>query len=160
MVTLVLIDIANKHRPKYKKYPYKAMEKGKDDAFSRVLMDVIYTEDIRKYIHSIICKLHHMKFEKLRDTLLDDTGYLAEYQNIATKKLDIWKYYPNFSDTREWVRIILSRIHDKFIYLDKPFRIMKDAIRVVIGLSSTRLMPTIDLKLYILFHTERNRYTH
>lgn len=37
----------------------------------------------------------------------------------------------------EWVRYILSRVHDEFIWLDKPYKITKNAIQVVTCLKAS-----------------------
>lgn len=46
-------------------------------------------------------------------------------------------------DEHEWVQYVLSRMHDEFMWLNKSFKITKNAIRVVIGLCSTSDLPTL-----------------
>lgn len=75
----------------------------------------------------------HLKLAEFREKVLtrDDSKLKPEYANL-TEKLDVW------------VKYVLSRIHDKFMWLDMPHMINKEAIRVVTGLSSTG--PVLTLK--------------
>lgn len=51
------------------------MEVDKDGAFSSVSIDVVYIEDVRKYIHEPITEINHTKFEELRKTLFTSNQY-------------------------------------------------------------------------------------
>jgi len=51
-------------------------------------------------------------------------------------------WFPTF-DEDEWVQYILSQIHDEFMWLLKPFKITKDAIRNVTGLNSIGGLPML-----------------
>lgn len=81
-----------------------------------------------------------MGFEDLRHKLIKEKHitYKLEYKYIAKKGLDISKDFLDFCGDHKWVRISLSRIHDDVMYLDKPYKITKDAIRAMIGLCTTR----------------------
>lgn len=46
-------------------------------------------------------------------------------------------------DEPTWARYILSRIHDEFMWLDKPFKITQNAIKAITCLSSIVEVPTL-----------------
>jgi len=50
--------------------------------------------------------------------------------------------FPTFVED-EWVRYVLSQVHDEFMWLGQPFKITKEVIRVVIGLNDTGSMPML-----------------
>lgn len=73
------------------------------------------------------------------ELIRDDFLIKPEYANIVAKKLDQWNYFPNFSSTIDkYVKIALIRMHDKFLWNEKPHLITKEVIRVVIRLCDTR----------------------
>lgn len=40
-------------------------------------------------------------------------------------------------DEKEWVRYVLNKIHHEFIWLDQPYKITREAIRIVSFLNQT-----------------------
>lgn len=64
-----------------------------------------------------------------------------EYQNLVTKKLDVWKWFPILY--HKWVRMALSRFHDKFVWTEMSNMITKEVIREVTGLCSTKPIPVL-----------------
>lgn len=70
-------------------------------------------------------------------SLCDNKGILKEqFRSVADKGFHHGiNFIDNFND--ELVRFVLSQIHDQFMWLDRPHKITKEAIHVVIGFCST-----------------------
>lgn len=104
-------------------------------AFSRVPEGVVYVEDVREYIHCHIEDLgtDNIKSMYMRELMGDSRKIKHEYKHIKdlgfTGILDILE----FED--EIIRYVLSRVHGELIWLDRPYKIMKEAIKAITGLS-------------------------
>lgn len=59
------------------------------------------------------------------------------------KKLDVWNNFPNFSCNEKFVKLVLSKIHEKFLWIDRPHLITKEVIRDVTGLWDKGTVPTL-----------------
>lgn len=95
-------------------------------------------EDIRVYSHCNIEELGNAQMLKLYiDHMIDRMGNLKpEFKMLEEKGFTQFVNFSDF-DEPEWVRYILSKIHDKFMWLDKPHEITKTIIKVVTCLNST-----------------------
>jgi hypothetical protein len=103
---------------------------------------VLHVEDIRAYIH---CKLEIIgNAQIIRDLsdMMDDGELKLEFFKLKDlKKFQMFEFYE--FDEQEWIKIILSRIHDQFIWMgDQPSLINKDLIHTVIGLRREGTIPT------------------
>jgi hypothetical protein len=118
------------------------MEKNLEGVFSRALSGVKHTKDVWICIHMNMDEYDHFNLMKFREEVLigDDFKLKPKYVSLMEKKLDVWNEFPNFYYEDEWEKYVLSRIHEKFMWLDIPHIIKKDSIRVVIGLCSIRLV--------------------
>lgn len=58
-----------------------------------------------------------------------------ELQNVNALGMDLWGEFSQFAD-KESILFLLSEFKDGTIILDKPYPIMKDAIKAIIGLCS------------------------
>lgn len=72
--------------------------------------------------------------------ILGDIGKIkSEFKAIGDLGLTGIMYLLEFKD--EDIRYILSRVHNEFIWLDKPYMITKEAIQAIIGLPRVRQEP-------------------
>lgn len=126
IATLLVIDVIDRERPNFKKHPYKLLEDDPSRAFSSVPYKLLHVEDIRAYIHSNIEELGSAPMMKLyTHHMICRMGSLKlEFKSIEEKG---FTQFINFSvfDEPEWVKYILSRMHNKFMWLYKPYKINK-----------------------------------
>jgi len=75
--------------------------------------------------------------------LIDESLELKpQYKAIQDKHFGQCIHFPYFAKD-EWVWYVLSRVHDNFMWLNRPFKITKDAIKVVTGLHSSKGLPVL-----------------
>lgn len=129
-----IVKVKDHPRLIFKWFMYLATLDDSDGTFSHVLEGVIYFEDVRAYIHYDIEDLgtNDIKSMYMSGLIAYSRKIKHEYQHIEIlwfiKILDI----PKFKD--EIVRYVLSRVHGELIYLDRPYKISKEAIRAITGL--------------------------
>lgn len=102
------------------------------DALSSVPSGVLLVEDV--------CSFIHCKFEDLGDKFIQDefkgfcdNGLLKEeHMHLKTKGLSHAIDIPNQFHV-DWIRYVLSRVHDWFLWLEveAPIKITKDVIQGV-----------------------------
>ena len=105
--------------------------------FSRVLENVLHVEDIRGYNHYKIKGIGdsdiHRDLEKI---CRNDLSLKPEFAYLERLNLVKHVFYTNF-DNQDWIRIILSRIHDDLLWLgDSVVCIDNDLIHKVTSLSN------------------------
>lgn len=83
------------------------------------------TEDIKNIYQSVI--------------LGDSRTIKPEFKAIEDLGLTGILYIPEYKD--EVIRYVLSRVHNEFIWLDRPYMIMKEAIQVITDLPSVKQEP-------------------
>jgi len=144
MDTPNIVKISDRPRPIFKKYPYKSLEVDPLGAFSSVSHGVLHTEDIRVYIHANIEEFGEFRLRDIyHKQLIDDAFELKpKYKGIQEKHFDQFIHFPCFEED-EWVRYVLSRVHDNFLWLKRPYKITKEAIRAVTGLYSSGGIPVL-----------------
>lgn len=132
VVTPLVVKITERERMKFKKFPYKSMEDDLNGAFSSVLYGVLHVECIRAYIHCNIKDLVNAEMLSLYTKhMIDGMGNLKlDFKSLQNKGFIQFVNFPVF-DEPEWVKYILSRVHDEFIWLDKPYKITKNKIQAV-----------------------------
>lgn len=95
--------------------------------------------------------------------MVDDFGSLnSNFKNLEEKCFIQLVHFPIF-DEPEWVGYVLRKIHDEFLWLDKPYKITKKAIQEVTYLSATGIVPklwhvknTIVMEVTSLNHNNRS----
>lgn len=133
MATSIFVDPKLKPHPLFKLYPYVAIVRDKEGAFSRVPIDCFYIKDVREYILVELKEVNHLKFYDIWDNLTEAnmTTFKEKYKKIFAMGLNTWKDFPNFSYKEEWIKIILNPIHKDTMYLNKPYKITRDVIRTL-----------------------------
>lgn len=144
ITTSLVVYVIERKRPNFKKHPYKSVEDDPSGTFSSVANRVLNVEDIRAYIHCNIDELGSAQMLKLyTQHMIDGMGNLKlEFKLIEEKGFTQFIKFLVF-DEPEWVRYILSRMHDEFMWLDKPHKITKSAIKAVTCLSLVDEVPTL-----------------
>jgi len=144
MATPNIVKISDRPHPTFKKHPYKSLEVDPLGAFSSVPHGVLHTEDIRVYIHANFEDFGESKLMDIyHKQLIDDSFEIKpQYKAIRDKHFAQCIHFPYFEED-EWVRYVLSRVHDNFLWLNKPFKITKDAIRAITGLHSSGGLPVL-----------------
>lgn len=118
------------------------MEDDPEGAFSLNPHGVLHVEDNRAYIHYTLDIIRNSQIIRdLRD-MMDNGELKPEFYKLKDLNiLQMFEYYE--FDKPKWIKIILSRIHDQFIWMgDQPTIINKDLIHVIIGLSREGTIPT------------------
>lgn len=117
---------------------YKSMEDNLYGAFSSIPYGVLHVEDIRAYIHCNIEDLGNAEMLSLYTKhMIGDMGNLKlDFKSFQDKGFTQFVKFLVF-DEPKWVRYILSRVHDEFIWLDKPHNIIKTTIQDVTCLNVT-----------------------
>lgn len=136
--TLVLVEAVKLPQPKFKLHPMKDREINMTGALSSMPSSVLLVE----YIHSFI----HCNIEELRDKFIrhefkgfcDHDLLKAKYSHMKTKGLSNVADFSN-QFYANWVRYVLSRVRDQFLWLEAeaPIRITKDVSQRVTGFSAT-----------------------
>jgi hypothetical protein len=102
------------------------MEDEPEAAFSQNPHGIFHVEDIRAYIH---CKIEIIGNAQIIRDLRDmmEEGEL-KHEFTKLKDLNIFQMFEFYEfDELEWIKIILSIIHDKFIWMgDQSTMIRKD----------------------------------
>lgn len=134
VANLTIVEVKDHPKPIFKRYPHVVTLDDSVGSISRVLEGVMYVEEVRAYIHCHIEDLGMTDIKSMyMNELMGDSGKInPEYQHIVdlgfANILDILE----FED--EIVRYVLSRLQGEFIWLDIPYKIMKEAIRAINGL--------------------------
>lgn len=69
--------------------------------------------------------------------MIDSMGNLKpDFKSLQDKGFIQFMKFLAFNEPK-WVRYILRRVHDEFIWLEKPYKITKNAIQVVTCLNAT-----------------------
>lgn len=129
-----IVEFKDCPRPIFKRYLHIATLDDLVGVFSRVLEGFVYVEDARDYIHYHIEDLgmSDIKSMYMNELMGDSRKIKLEYQHSEDLGfidiLDILE----FED--EIVRYVLSRVHGEFIWLDRPYKILKEAIRAITDL--------------------------
>ena len=127
------------------------MEDDSKDAFSQTLEGVLHVEDIRLYIH---CKFEIIGnkdiWKDLSEIFKEDKTLNPESGYLQNPNILQYMDYEEF-DELEWIRIVLSRIHDQFIWVgDKPTMITKELFHLVTSLDNVGIVhvETITVKTW------------
>ena len=117
MVNQGVCSISDRPRYKFKSYPFISLVDDLVRAFLHIQDNVLHVEDIHGYIH---CKMErigdvdiHKDLEKICN---NDLTLKPEYARLERLNLIKKMFYTDF-ENEEWVRIVLSRVHDVLLYL-------------------------------------------
>lgn len=134
-------------RPIFKIIPEIAKKDDSVGAFSKIPKGVAFAEDPRIYIHCNIEDLGSKELMKMfKKVICDEHGIVKpEHKNVETLDFAEILNIPQFLE--EVVRIVLSRAHGEFLWLDFVCKITRQAIRVVTGLPSTYSRPNKTKKI-------------
>lgn len=128
-------------RPIFKIIPEVAKKDDTLGAFSKIPKGVAYAEYPRIYIHCHIEELGANEIMNMYKTVIyDENGNVKpEHKIIETLGFVEILSIPDFP--KEVIRIVLSRVHGEFFWLDSIHKITKEAVRVVTGLPSISSRP-------------------
>ena len=92
------------------------MEDDSEGAFSQTPHGVLHVEDIRAYIHGKLEIIGNTQIIRdLRD-IMEEGEFKSEFAKL--KDLNIFQLFKFYEfDEPKWIKIILSRIHDQFIWM-------------------------------------------
>lgn len=144
IATPLVVKISKRERPIFKRHPFKSIEDDSEGVFSSILYDILQNEDRRAHIHWDIEELRNVDMLTLYTKhIVSSLGNLKpKYHILHDKGFTLFVHFLVF-DEAEWVRYILSKIHDEFIQLEKPHNITKQAIQAVTCLSATGEIPSL-----------------
>lgn len=141
--TPLVVDISKRARLVFKRHPFKSIQDAPEGEFSSVSYDVLHNEDIRAYIHCDVEELGNANMLTLYNKHLANLRNLKSKHKILHDKGLVKFIYFLIFDEAKWVRYILTRVHDEFIWLDRQHKITKKAIQAVTCLSGTSEVPKL-----------------
>ena len=107
-------------------------------ALSMILSKVVMIQDVCKCYNYKVRSVGDMELRDAYDKLCDN-GVLKEEYNIVEKKGLMWALDFPTTFKNKWIKIILSKIHDGYVWLEGgPVKITKRVIHRAIG------FPTLD----------------
>lgn len=135
--TPVLVEDIKEPQPEFKIHPTKAGEINMIDALSSVPSIVLLVEDIRSYIHYKLEELGEKFIRKEFKGLCVNDQFKVEYLPLKTKGLSNAIDFPDQSHFN-WVRYVLSKVHDQFLWLEAQalIKITTDVIQRVTRFSA------------------------
>lgn len=144
MATLVVFDVTKRKRYVFKKHPFKSMLDDLEGAFSRTLMGVMHIDDIRAYIY---CKKEPIGLDRIRshiETMMNpNMSFKDEFTHFTNHPIIEYVTAYEFYEL-EWIKILLSRIHDDLFWIGEVLvHITSDLIYEITELSKTgAILPT------------------
>lgn len=151
IANLTIFEVKDRLRPIFKEVPLIAKKEDSTGAFSKIPDGMMYVEDVRAYIHCILEDLGIKGIKSLyQSMILGSSGTIKpKYKEIEDLGLFGILYILEFKD--EVIRYILSRFHNEFMWLDRPYMITKEAIK------KSLTYPKLDKNLARKFPTLRLR---
>ncbi|GLJ54638.1 hypothetical protein SUGI_1173840 [Cryptomeria japonica] len=136
-----VVEVIKRPRPVFQLVPEIAKKDDTLGAFSQIPKGVVYAKDPRMYIHYNIEELGDEEIKTMyKIVICDDTGNVkAEHKVIETLGFIEILSIPEFP--KDVIRIVLSRVHGEFFWLDAIHKITKEAVKAVIGLPTTGKRP-------------------
>lgn len=122
----------------------------KDDtvgAFSQIPKGFVYAEDPRIYIHCNIEELGDEEIKIMYKSFICDNSENVKPEHKIIETLGFTKilYIPEFP--KDVIRIVLSRVHGEFFWLDEIHKITKEDVKAVTGLPTTGKRPDKNKKV-------------
>ena len=127
-------------KPIFKAIPDITYKQDPFNALSMIPPKVLMVQDVRKFYNYKIGSIGDMEIRQAYDRLCENGVLREEYKIVEKKGLTRALDFPNVFKI-EWIRIVLSIIHDNSLWLDNgPIKITKWIIsRVTRYLSSVEL---------------------
>lgn len=141
---LLVVEVKDKNRLVLKKHPYKSMVDDPIGAFFSIPHGVMHVDDVRAYIH---CEIEETDTKEIldlyTDNIRDEIGNSKlEFMQLQRKGFTQFMNFVSFEE-KEWVRYVPSRIHHEFIWLDQPYKITPEAIKIVTCLHQIGVKPRL-----------------
>ena len=134
-VQLVINEVK---QPIFKAIPDIVYKQDPSSVLFMIPPKVFMVQDVRKCYNGKIGSIGDMEIKQAYDRLCENEVLREEFKIVEKKGLTHALYFPNIFKT-EWIRILLSRIHDISVWLDNgPIKITKRIIHRVTG------YPTLD----------------
>ena len=120
----VKLIINNVKQPSFREIPKISYDRDPFDVLSMIPPNILMIQDARCFYTYKSWSIGNMEIRKLYNQFFDN-GVLREANTIVERKwLRHALYFSNIFKT-EWIKIVLSRIHDKFIWLENgPIKII------------------------------------
>lgn len=122
---LVVVEKVDPVNLKYKLPLAKSIEPDKMRALSSIPPRVILIKDICAFIHCKIEEICQADIDTSYRSVCDNGKLKDEHVLLKTKGLMHALHILNVFKT-EWMIIVLSRVHDQFMWLDQPAKITKE----------------------------------
>lgn len=116
----------------------------KDDtigAFSKIPKRVVYAEDPRIYIHCHIEELGDDEIKNIYRTMICDENGNIKLEHRVVETLGFVDILSILDFPKDVIRIVLSRVHGEFFWLDSIYKITKEEVKATTGLPSTSSRP-------------------
>lgn len=132
-----IVENVKHPRPVFKIIPKIVKQDNSVGAFSKIPKGVAFAENPRIYIHCNIEDLGSEELMKMFNKVICDKHGIVKSKHKIVETLGFVEILniPQFPE--EVVRIVLSRAHGEFLWLDSICKITRQAIRVVTSLPST-----------------------
>lgn len=129
----VVVKNVEKPSLKYSLTPKVASEPDDKTTFSLIPDRVLLVEDVKFFTKCQVEELGHVEIKDTYDELCTDGKLDSKYEHIKIKGLTEALTYPHVFKA-QWVKLVLSRVHDDFMWLEEqPFKITKEIIHLITG---------------------------
>ena len=126
MVSQGVFSISDRSRYNFKSYPFISLVDDPVGAFSCIPDNILHVEDICGYIHYKMESIGDADIYKdLEKICKNDLSLKPEYARLERLNLVKKMFYTDF-ENEEWVRIVLSRVHDDLLWLKESFVCIDD----------------------------------
>lgn len=131
-----IVEVVKFPRPIFQLVPEIAKKDDSIGEFSQIPKGVVYAEDPRMYIHCHIEELGDDEIKNMYKTMIcDESGNVKpEHKIVETLSFTEIFSIPDFP--KDIIRIVLSKVHGEFFWLDSMHKITKEVVKVVTGLAS------------------------
>lgn len=113
---LVVVQNVEKPSPKYSLTPKVASESDDKTTFSLIPDRVLLVEDVRFFTKCCVEELGHVEISDTYAELYTDGKLDSKFEHIKIKGLTEALVYPRVFKP-QWVKFVLSRVHDDFMWL-------------------------------------------
>lgn len=137
IVNPTIVKVIKRPRPVFQLVPEVAKKDDTLGAFSQSPKGVVYAEDPRIYIQCNIEELGDEEIKTMFKTMIcDEFGNVKdEHKIIETLGFTEILSIPKFP--KDVIRIVLSKVHGEFFWLDAIHKITKETVKAITGLLTT-----------------------
>lgn len=104
--------------------------------FSQIPKGFVFVEDPRMYIHCHIEELGDEEIKSMYKIIICDDSDNVKLEHKIVETLGFTKILSILDFSKEFIKIILSRVHGAFFQLESVHKITKEVVKVVTGLPS------------------------